>query len=152
VINVRVRSLVELHWPASADTGIVRPARAFGTHASRALAQWVTHLLLMVLCIAAGIAVIEWLAIAHMSQWLGATAETYQRAGHFIAIVLPCSVLAAAMQMCADAPGANPFTTGLSVFNRRQSAYPLTAVITALAGHHGAGPDARRARFPRSAI
>jgi len=46
--------------------------------------------------------VIEWLAIAHMGQWLGATAETYQLAGHFIAIVLPCSVLAAAMQMCAQ--------------------------------------------------
>ena len=81
--------------------GAVLSAR-IGKHASRALAQWVTHLLLMVLCIAAGVAVIEWLAIAHMGQWLGATAETYQLAGHFIAIVLPCSVLAAAMQMCAQ--------------------------------------------------
>ena len=81
--------------------GAVLSAR-IGKHASRALAQWVTHLLLMVLCIAAGVALIEWLAIAHMGQWLGATAETYQLAGHFIAIVLPCSVLAAAMQMCAQ--------------------------------------------------
>ncbi|WP_226502151.1 MATE family efflux transporter [Pseudomonas sp. MWU16-30317] len=81
--------------------GAVLSAR-IGKHASRALAQWVTHLLLMVLGVAAGVAVIEWLAVAHLGQWLGADADTYQRARHFIAIVLPCSVLAAAMQLCAQ--------------------------------------------------
>jgi Na+-driven multidrug efflux pump len=81
--------------------GAVLSAR-IGRHASRALARWVSHLLIMVLILTAAVAGLEWLCVAHFGQWLGADADTYLRARHFIAIVLPFSVLAAAMQMCAQ--------------------------------------------------
>lgn len=73
-----------------------------GKHAGKALARWVSHLLIMVLCVSAAVAALEWLFVVYGVQRLGADPESHGTARHFIASVLPVSVLIAAMQMCAQ--------------------------------------------------
>ncbi len=77
-------------------------SQRIGRHGSRASARLSSHLLIMVLGVASVVAAIELAGVAYMGQWLGSDAAAYAVALQFVWIVLPCGVLVAAAQMCAQ--------------------------------------------------
>ncbi|WP_414058419.1 MATE family efflux transporter [Pseudomonas sp. HR96] len=81
--------------------GVVLSER-IGRHAGQRRGRLVSHLLVLALAIAAGVALLELLCVAPVSRWLGADTQAFAQAQHFIWLALPASVLQAGMQMCAQ--------------------------------------------------
>jgi len=73
-----------------------------GKHGGQRLARLVTHLLLMVLAVAASVAALEWLAMAPLARWLGADPGAYASARGFVCMTLAASVPVALAQMSAQ--------------------------------------------------
>jgi Na+-driven multidrug efflux pump len=73
-----------------------------GKHAGKRICRLVTHLLVMVIAVAALVTLLEILCSPTLSRWLGADSAAYETAHSFIVMALLSSVPAAAAQMCAQ--------------------------------------------------
>lgn len=82
-------------------SGVVLSAR-IGKHAASRLAPLVTHMLGMVVTVAAVVAGLELAGMRPLSHWLGADAAAYDTARLYVWLSLLASVPAAAVQLCAQ--------------------------------------------------